>query len=99
MASELIANAAKHSQAAGITLSVTSADGALVVAVTDNGVGGAVEKTGHGLVGLRDRAAGMGGTFAISSPEGGPTTVRVTLPLAGVGAASTAAAADSQPTA
>ena len=99
VASELIANAAKHSQAAGITLSVTSADGALVVAVTDNGVGGAVEKTGHGLVGLRDRAAGMGGTFAISSPEGGPTTVRVTLPLAGVGAASTAAAADSQPTA
>ncbi|MBX9471612.1 sensor histidine kinase [Microcella sp.] len=91
VASELIANAAKHSQAGGITLSVTTADGALVVAVTDDGVGGAVEKAGHGLVGLRDRAAGMGGDFTLSSPEGGPTSVTVTLPLAGVGAASTTA--------
>lgn len=99
VASELIANAAKHSEAGGITLSVTTADGALVVAVTDDGVGGAVEKTGHGLVGLRDRAAGMGGTFALSSPEGGPTEVRVTLPLAGVGAASEPTAANTTPTA
>lgn len=99
VASELIANAAKHSQAGGITLSVTTADGSLVVAVKDDGVGGAVEKTGHGLAGLRDRAAGMGGTFALSSPEGGPTEVRVTLPLAGVGAASVAPAADSTRTA
>jgi signal transduction histidine kinase len=91
VASELIANAAKHSQAAGITLRVTTADGALVVEVSDDGVGGAVEKTGHGLAGLRDRAAGMGGTFEVSSPEGGPTSVRVTLPMAGVGAASVAA--------
>ncbi len=101
VASELIANAAKHSQAGGITLSVTTADGALVVAVTDDGVGGAVEKAGHGLVGLRDRAAGMGGTFSLSSPDGGPTEVRVTLPLAGVGAASAseADAVDTAPTA
>lgn len=92
VASELIANAAKHSSASSITVSVTTADDALVVAVTDDGVGGAAEKTGHGLAGLRDRAAGMGGTFALVSPEGGPTEVRVTLPIAGVGAASGAAA-------
>ncbi len=99
VASELIANAAKHSQATAITLSVTTADGALLVAVTDDGVGGAVESVGHGLAGLRDRAAGMGGTFEVSSPEGGPTTVRVALPLAGVGAASTAPADGSEPSA
>lgn len=99
VASELIANAAKHSQATTITLSVTTADGALVVAVTDDGVGGAVESVGHGLAGLRDRAAGMGGTFEVSSPEGGPTTVRVALPLAGVGAASGAPVTDSEPSA
>ncbi|MBX9718559.1 MAG: sensor histidine kinase [Microbacteriaceae bacterium] len=99
VASELIANAAKHSQATAITLSVTTADDALVVAVTDDGVGGAVESVGHGLAGLRDRAAGMGGTFEISSPDGGPTTVRVALPLAGVGAASTASADGSEPSA
>lgn len=99
VASELIANAAKHSSAEGITLSVTTVDGALVVSVTDNGIGGAVEKTGHGLAGLRDRAAGMGGTFAISSPEGGPTSVTVTLPIAGVGTASAAPSPDSEPSA
>lgn len=85
VASELIANAAKHSEATRITLVVVAADGALTVSVKDDGVGGAVEKTGHGLVGLRDRAAGLGGTFTITSPEGGPTEVRVTLPLVGVG--------------
>lgn len=99
VASELIANAAKHSSATGITLSVTTVDGSLVIAVTDDGVGGAVEKTGHGLAGLRDRAAGLGGTIAISSPDGGPTEVRVALPLAGVGAASVDAAAGSAPSA
>ena len=99
VASELIANAAKHSQASAITLSVTTADGALVVAVTDDGVGEAAESVGHGLAGLRDRAAGMGGTFALSSPEGGPTEVRVALPIAGVGAASGAPAAGSEPSA
>jgi signal transduction histidine kinase len=99
VASELIANAAKHSQASAITLSVTTVDGALVVAVTDDGVGGAVESVGHGLAGLRDRAAGMGGTFEISSPDGGPTSVRVALPLAGVGSASLAPADGSEPSA
>jgi signal transduction histidine kinase len=93
VASELIANAAKHSQASTITLSVTTGDGALVVAVTDDGIGGAIEKAGHGLAGLRDRAAGLGGTLDLLSPEGGPTSVRVTLPMAGVGAASGAASA------
>ncbi len=103
VASELIANAAKHSQASGITLSVTTRDESLVIAVTDDGVGGAVEKTGHGLAGLRDRAAGMGGTFEMLSPEGGPTSVTVALPIAGVGAASVADAqrtdADNAPSA
>jgi len=90
VASELIANAAKHSQAGAITLSVTRVDGQLTVVVTDDGVGGATETAGHGLAGLRDRAAGLGGTIAIESPEGGPTRVAVTVPVAGVGSASAA---------
>lgn len=92
VASELIANAAKHSQAGAITLSVTTADGQLTIVVTDDGVGGATETAGHGLAGLRDRAAGLGGTIEIVSPEGGPTRVAVTVPVAGVGSASGAPA-------
>lgn len=94
VASELIANAAKHSQASAITLSVTNADGQLTIAVSDDGVGGAAEKAGHGLAGLRDRAAGLGGTFLLTSPEGGPTRVAVTVPVAGVGSASAAPESD-----
>lgn len=94
VASELIANAAKHSQASRITLAVVAGDGALTITVSDDGMGGAVERTGHGLEGLRDRTHGLGGELAIDSPEGGPTVVRATLPLAGVSGAS-APAADS----
>ena len=100
VASELIANAAKHSQATRITLAVVAEDGALTITVSDDGTGGAVERTGHGLEGLRDRTHGLGCELAIDSPEGGPTVVRATLPLAGVSGASAPAAdhtADREP--
>jgi signal transduction histidine kinase len=100
VASELIANAAKHSQASRITLAVVAANGALTITVSDDGVGGALERTGHGLEGLRDRTHGLGGELAIDSPEGGPTVVRATLPLTGVSGASAPAAdraADREP--
>lgn len=97
VASELIANATKHSNASSITL-VVARDGAdLVVSVTDDGRGGAAETPHHGLAGLRDRAVGLGGTFTLSSPDGGPTEVRVTLPVGGV--AAPAAPDAGQPTA
>ncbi|MBU1250329.1 MAG: sensor histidine kinase [Actinobacteria bacterium] len=88
VASELIANAAKHSQATRIRLAVVAADGALTITVSDDGIGGAVERTGHGLEGLRDRTHGLGGELVIDSPDGGPTVVRATLPLVGVSGAS-----------
>ena len=100
VASELIANAAKHSQATRITLAVVAEDGALTITVSDDGTGGAIERTGHGLEGLRDRTHGLGGELAIDSPDGGPTVVRATLPLAGVSGASAPAAdrtADREP--
>lgn len=90
VASELIANATKHSQATSVTLVVAREGGDLVIAVTDDGVGGAAETPHHGLAGLRDRAVSLGGTFTLSSPDGGPTEVRVTLPLSGVGGAGSA---------
>ena len=37
---------------------------------------------GGGLAGLRDRAQALDGTLALTSPAGGPTVVRVVLPLA-----------------
>ena len=54
---------------------------ALVIEVRDDGVGGATIAPGGGLAGLRDRAQALDGTLAVTSPAGGPTVVRVVLPL------------------
>jgi signal transduction histidine kinase len=52
----------------------------LLVEVTDDGGGGADADRGSGLTGLGDRVAVMGGTMGLTSPEGGPTRIRVELP-------------------
>jgi len=81
VASEALANAAKHAGAASITVLVQSIDGELVVSVTDDGVGGATVVDGHGLEGLEQRVRGLGGTLAIQSPSGGPTIVTARFPI------------------
>ncbi len=75
---EALTNAAKHSRASAVTLSVerNSADGVLRVEVTDDGVGGADFTGGTGLVGLKDRAEALGGHIDLHSPRGGGTTLR-----------------------
>lgn len=79
VAAEAMANAAKHSGAGRIDISVGRRNGMLAVEVTDDGRGGADEQ-GSGLVGLRRRVEALDGTLAVQSPEGGPTTIRAELP-------------------
>jgi signal transduction histidine kinase len=52
-----------------------------VVEVRDDGIGGAEIGAGGGLECLSDRAAALGGSFALESPKGGGTTVRIELPV------------------
>jgi signal transduction histidine kinase len=81
---ELLTNVGKHSGATGATLKAALREGTplLDVWVVDNGRGGAMVTSGHGLEGLRDRVAGLRGTFVVDSPLGGPTTIGVHIPLA-----------------
>ena len=81
MASEALANAAKHSGATELDVRVGLDDGWLVVAVTDNGVGGAVATPEHGIAGLEERLRGLGGTLEVVSPAGGPTVITARLPV------------------
>lgn len=76
VASEALTNVAKHSRADLARLEVTRADGQLVVTVFDNGVGGADLAKGHGLAGLDQRVRAADGRLTVSSPAGGPTTIR-----------------------
>lgn len=81
---ESLANVAKHSAAEVAVVRATAvgsgAERVLSVEVLDDGMGGADPAKGHGLAGLVDRVEGIGGLLDVSSPAGGPTLVRATLP-------------------
>jgi signal transduction histidine kinase len=77
---EALTNVAKHSGAANCWVTVANGPGRLGVEIADDGDGGAHVAKGHGLSGLADRVWATGGTLAVMSPPGGPTTIAVELP-------------------
>lgn len=76
--SEAVTNAAKHSGAAKIEISLSQTDGRVTALVTDDGRGGA-DPAGRGLSGLAGRVAAGDGLFTVDSPVGGPTIVKAEL--------------------
>jgi PAS domain S-box-containing protein len=83
VASEALANAAKHSQASRIDVSLGQRDGRLVLSIGDDGVGGADPARGSGLVGLTDRVEALGGSIRVVSRPGEGTQITAELPLGG----------------
>ncbi|QEU96624.1 sensor histidine kinase [Streptomyces kanamyceticus] len=79
---ELLTNAVKHAHATRARVYVARDDTGIVVTVEDDGRGGADERPGGGLAGLRRRLAVFDGTLDITSPAGGPTCVRMAVPCA-----------------
>ncbi|MCI2237164.1 histidine kinase [Kineococcus sp. TRM81007] len=77
---EALTNTAKHGRATRVRVDLRADAGRLVVEVHDDGAGGADERAGTGLDGVRRRVEALDGTMSLHSPPGGPTTVRVTLP-------------------
>ena len=78
---EALTNTVKHARASRAEVKAVVQDGALVIEVRDDGVGGADENGSAGLLGLRDRAAAVDGELRIESPRGGGTTVTARLPI------------------
>ncbi len=81
VAGEALANVVKHAHASCVTIEVTSANGQVAIAVTDDGVGGA-DADGAGLRGLRDRVEALDGRLRIESPLVGGTRVAAAIPCA-----------------
>jgi signal transduction histidine kinase len=79
VASEALANAAKHAEANEVVVRVEQRDGVLRLEVRDDGCGGATA-TGSGLRGLADRVAAVGGRFTVDSPHLRGTTIVAELP-------------------
>jgi signal transduction histidine kinase len=83
VATEALANVAKHSGAEHCEVRCRREGSRLVLEVWDDGRGGARVEPDGGLGGLANRMAGVDGTFSVSSPPGGPTIVRAEIPLSG----------------
>ncbi|WP_246017096.1 sensor histidine kinase [Micromonospora pisi] len=77
--SEAVTNAAKHARAGRVVVDVAPGQNAVVVAIDDDGIGGA-DPAGSGLAGLARRVAALDGTFRVDSPVGGPTTIVAEFP-------------------
>ena len=80
VASEALANAAKHARASVIEVRAEGRDGALALSIRDDGIGGADPGRGSGIIGLKDRVEALGGTISVLSPPGHGTTLHVQLP-------------------
>jgi signal transduction histidine kinase len=79
---EALTNLAKHSGATTAAVSAHLDASTLIVTIDDDGTGGAHLAKGHGLAGLHDRLQAVGATLRVSSPAGGPTSIRAEIPSA-----------------
>jgi signal transduction histidine kinase len=77
---EALTNVVKHSGATRAEVRAQLADGRLRLEISDDGIGGA-DPNGHGLLGIADRAAALGGRLDVETTAGG-TVVSATLPIA-----------------
>ena len=65
--SEALTNVAKYARATHATVRLEQEDGALVIEVADDGVGGAQAGAGSGLSGLADRVGACDGTLSVTA--------------------------------
>jgi PAS domain S-box-containing protein len=78
---ESLTNVVKHARASAATVVARVHDGTLRIRVQDDGVGGA-RPDGHGLLGLADRLAVLGGRLLVETPADGGTLIAADIPIA-----------------
>lgn len=86
IAQEALTNVLRHADAGNVTVSLSSEGAGWVLEIRDDGRGIPADRltlaSSSGLVGMRERALEMKGAFAIETPEGGGTCVRVRVDAA-----------------
>jgi signal transduction histidine kinase len=86
---EALTNVVRHAKATAVRVIVRREGGGLLIEVRDNGAGthagamGAdeIESLGHGIPGMRERAAALGGTFEAGPDPAGGFVARAVLPF------------------
>ena len=82
---ESLTNVLRHSGASAVKIGAGVDRGILTLEVTDNGIqragaGAAQASTGHGIIGMRERAAALGGSLSFTGPSADGFSVRAQLP-------------------
>jgi len=81
---EALTNVLKHAGPASADVAIGCAEDTVTIEITDNGTGEPGNQAltgGHGLAGMRERAAVFGGELAAGPRPGGGFAVRARLPL------------------
>ena len=81
---EAVNNALRHGAPSRVQIQVRAEAVDLLIRVTDNGNGLPVDwrQPGHyGVLGMRERAVALGGTFELQRPDGGGVCVSARIPL------------------
>ncbi|MEV7431513.1 sensor histidine kinase [Nocardioides sp. NPDC092400] len=80
VAQEALTNVARHAGATEVELSLTRVGDTVVLVVRDDGRGTADLVPGSGVLGMRERAALVGGELHVDSAPGAGTVVRLVVP-------------------
>ncbi|GIF18048.1 signal transduction histidine kinase [Actinoplanes tereljensis] len=80
---ESLTNIVRHSGASRVAVTLRYAPASVVVDVQDNGQGAEAPADGHGISGMRERVAALGGALTAGPTKGG-FTVRATIPFGGL---------------
>ncbi|HEY0376832.1 MAG TPA: PAS domain S-box protein [Pyrinomonadaceae bacterium] len=82
---EALTNVVRHAQAKSVKVDLRAADGLMTLVVRDDGRGVKEEELSApaslGLLGMRERAEGSGGTFNVSKGFHGGTVVKASIPF------------------
>lgn len=80
---ESLSNVARHAHATDVAVTLQRCGAVLTLTVQDNGIGMApcARGQGSGVSGMRERAAAIGGRFAIESEPGCGTLLRLSFPV------------------
>jgi signal transduction histidine kinase len=77
---EIVTNAIKHAGADNLWITLRGRDGRVELTARDDGKGVSTSRAGHGLEGMRQRLAELGGSLEVASDPGGGFALRAVVP-------------------